>query len=216
MTDLLVLHDLGAPGGSEWAAVFSGWPGRVLAPDLPGHNGAPPPVGGHHELGDAVYVALDVLHARPPVELVVVGVGHNGAAAQILALGGRAAGLVLVDGLGGPWLEPADIEAGQREMRRRILTTPGALSTPAPGADDPRATMVVGAADRGFAVRQAEAIRVPVLVIETPSSPTPDTDDLVDHFARATLTHLAARDPGRAASAVQAWWVGLSTSSALD
>lgn len=206
MTDLLVLHDLGAPGGGEWAAAFAGWPGRILAPDLPGHNGRPPPVGGQHETGDAVYVALDLLRAETPRELVVVGVGHNGAAAQILALGGRAAGLVLVDGLGGPWLEPVEIDTRLREMRRRILTTPAAMSEPGSGAADPRATMVVGAADRGFAVRQAEAMPVPVLLIETPSSPTPDTDELVGHFTQATLAHIDARDPGRAARIVWSWW----------
>ena len=206
MTDLLVLHDLGAPGGGEWAAAFAGWPGRVLAPDLPGHNGTPPPVGGQHATGDAVYVALDLLRAGTFKEVVVVGVGHNGAAAQILALGGRAAGLVLVDGLGGPWLGPVEIDTRQREMRRRILTTPAALSEPASGASDPRATMVVSAADREFAVRQAEAMPVPVLVIETPSSPTPDADDVVGHFARATLARLDERDPLRAARTVSSWW----------
>jgi pimeloyl-ACP methyl ester carboxylesterase len=206
MTALLVLHDLGAPGGGEWAAAFADWPGRVLAPDLPGHNGTPPPVGGQYETGDAVYVALELLRAEAPHELVVVGVGHNGAAAQILALGGRAAGLALVDGLGGPWLEPVEIDTRLREMRRRILTTPAAMSEPAPGAADPRATMVVDAADRGFAVRQAVAMPVPVLLIETPSSPTPDADDLVGHFAQATLTHIDARDPGRAARSVRSWW----------
>ncbi len=109
MTDLLVLDDIGASGGGEWASAFAGWPGRVLAPDLPGHNGMPPPVGGHYEAGDAVYVALDLLRAVRPDRVVVgVGVGHSGAAAQILAVGGRANGLVLVDGLGGPWLAPAE------------------------------------------------------------------------------------------------------------
>jgi hypothetical protein len=93
-----------------------------------------------------------------------------------------------------------------REMRRRILTMPAAMSEPAPGADDPRATMVVGAADRGFAVRQAEAMPVPVLLIETPSSPTPDVDDLVGHFAQVTLMRLDARDAGRAARIVRSWW----------
>ena len=161
---------------------------------------------GNTRSGDAVYVALDLLRAEAPHELVVVGVGHNGAAAQVLALGGRAAGLVLVDGLGGPWLGPVEIDTRLREMRRRILTTPAAMSEPAPGAADPRATMVVGAVDRAFAVRQAEAMPVPVLLIETPSSPTPDTDDLVDHFAQVTLTHIDARDPGRVARIVQSWW----------
>jgi pimeloyl-ACP methyl ester carboxylesterase len=206
MTDLLVLHDLGAPGGGEWATAFAGWRGRVLAPDLPGHNGAPPPVGGQYSTGDAVYVALDLLRADAPDDLVVVGVGHNGAAAQILALGGRAAGLVLVDGLGGPWLGPVDLDARQREMRRRILTTPAAMSEPASGATDPRAAMVVGAADRGFAVRQAEAMPVPVLLIETPSSPTPDADDLAGHFTQVTLTRLDTRDPVRVAHIAQSWW----------
>lgn len=206
MTGLLVLHDVGAPGGAEWAAAFGGWPGDVLAPDLPGHNGAPPPTGGHYETGDAVYVALELLRSRTPGDLVVVGVGHNGAAAQVLALGGRAVGLVLVDGLGGPWLGPAEVDARQREHRRRILATPAALEMPAPGAPDPRATIVLGAADRDFAVRAAAALAVPVLVIETPSSPTPDTDELVEHVGDATLVRLPARDAVAVASAVESWW----------
>lgn len=206
MTDVLVLHELGASGGGEWADAFSGWPGRVLAPDLPGHNGTPPPTGGNYELGDAVYVALDLLRSEAPDELVVVGVGRNGAAARILALGGRAAGLVLVDGLGGPWLGPDEIETRAREMRRRILTTPGAMSAPEPGVTDPRAGMVVGPADRDVAVRQARAMPVPVLLIETPSSPTPDTDDLVSHYAQVILERLDARDPNRVAGVVQSWW----------
>jgi pimeloyl-ACP methyl ester carboxylesterase len=206
VTDVLVLHEPGSSGGGEWADAFSGWPGRVLAPDLPGHNGTPPPAGGNYELGDAVYVALDLLRCEAPDELVVVGVGHNGAAARILALGGRAVGLILVDGLGGPWLGPDEIETRTREMRRRILTTPGAMSEPQPGVTDPRAAMVVGPADRDVAVRQAEAMPVPVLLIETPSSPTPDTDDLVGYFARVTLERLDARDPNRVAGVVQSWW----------
>lgn len=204
--DLLVLHDIGSSGGAEWADAFADWPARVLAPDLPGHAGTPPPVGGNHETGDAVYAALDLLREDPPEALLVVGVGHNGAAAQILALGGRAVGLVLVDGIGGPWLEPDVIDHELRMMRRRILTTAGAVAAPAPGADDSRAAMVVGAADRGFAVRQAEAMPVPSLLIETPASPTPDADDLARHFDDATLSHLEDRDPTRVAAAVQSWW----------
>jgi pimeloyl-ACP methyl ester carboxylesterase len=206
VTDVLVLHELGSSGGGEWADAFSGWPGRVLAPDLPGHDGTPPPTGGNYELGDAVYVALDLVRSEAPDELVVVGVGRNGAAARILALGGRAVGLVLVDGLGGPWLGPDEIEMRAREMRRRILTSPVAMSEPEPGVTDPRAAMVVGPADRDFVVRQARAMPVPVLVIETPSSPTPDTDDLVGHFAQATVVRMDACDPRRIASVVPRWW----------
>jgi pimeloyl-ACP methyl ester carboxylesterase len=206
VTDLLVLHDLGAPGGAEWAAAFAGWPGQVLAPDLPGHHGTPPPTGGQYETGDAVYVAIEVLRRAMPEDLLVVGVGHGGAAAQILALGGRAVGLVLVDGLGGPWLDADGIDARRREMRRRILTTPVALSAPPAGADDPRATMMVRAADRGFAVRQAAAMPVATLLIETPASTTPDADELADHFDRAVLRRIDARDPARVADLVGSWW----------
>ena len=206
MTDVLVLHDLGAQGGGEWAAAFVDWPGRVLVPDLPGHNGVPPPVGGQYETGDAVFVALGALRDAPSDDLVVVGVGHSGASAQILALGGRAAGLVLVDGLGGPWLGPVEIDARARDMRRRILATPAAMSEPAHGASDPRATMVAGAADRAFAVRQAEAMPVPTLLIETPASSTPDAHDLASHFGQATLEHLDVRHADRVAGIVRSWW----------
>ncbi len=211
MTDLLVLHDLGAPGGAAWAAAFADWPGRVLAPDLPGHAGTPPPVGGHHEVGDAVYVALDVLRPDPPDELVVVGVGHGGAAARVLALGGRAAGLVLVDGLGGPWLGPDEADARVRAVRRRILDTPAALVDPPPGVDDPRATMVVGAADRDFVVRQVGALPVPVLAIETPASPTPDADRVVAHAGDGSLRRIARRDEALVAGEVRDWWHRRST-----
>lgn len=206
MTDLLVLHDVGAPGGGEWADAFADWPGRVIAPDLPGHNSTPPPVGGQYETGDAVYTALDLLRAEPSDELVVVGVGHSGAAAHVLALGGRAVGLVLVDGLGGPWLTPIELDARQRALRRTILATPAALAEPASGVDDPRATMVLGASHRDFAVRQAEATRLPVLVVETPRSATPDAEELVGHYDRSNLARLDGRDPVQVASAVRSWW----------
>ncbi len=211
MTTVLVLHDLGADGGADWADAFSGWPGPVLAPDLPGHGGAPPPLGGNHETGDAVYVALELLRADPPDGIVVVGVGHSGSAAQILALGGRATGLVLVDGLGGPWLDADELDARQRDMRRRILATPAALAVPEPGRPDPRATMVVGAHDRDFAVRQAEAMPVPVLVVETDRSSTPDAEALTAHFPRAELHRTAGREPGPIAATVRSWWSTMQT-----
>jgi hypothetical protein len=44
------------------------------------------------------------------------------------------------------------------------------------------------------------------LVIETPSSPTPDADAIVDHFTDATLGRIDARDPDRVADLVQSWW----------
>ncbi|MDQ1403301.1 MAG: hypothetical protein QOG03_1617, partial [Actinomycetota bacterium] len=45
---VLVLHDVGDErGGEPWRQALgtAGWSGPVLAPDLPGHAGAPPPIG---------------------------------------------------------------------------------------------------------------------------------------------------------------------------
>src|SRR5262245_43309748 len=42
--ELLLLHGLGATG-DVWAGMLESagqWPGRVVAPDLPGHGGSPP------------------------------------------------------------------------------------------------------------------------------------------------------------------------------
>ncbi|MEM8618087.1 MAG: alpha/beta hydrolase [Actinomycetota bacterium] len=205
-TDLLVLHDVGAPGGREWATAFIDWPGLVIAPDLPGHNGAPPPVGGNYEVGDAVYVALDLLRNATHESLVVMGIGQSGAAAQTLALGGRADGVVLVDGLGGPWLDPHEVDVRERELRRRIATTPDALAEPPIDAIDLRATMVLGAMKRDFAVRQARSMPVPTLVIETPASPTPDSDMIAGEFADAHAERVGSRDARGIAELVNRWW----------
>ena len=42
---LVLLHGLGATGdvwGGWWPLLARRWPGRWLAPDLPGHGGSPP------------------------------------------------------------------------------------------------------------------------------------------------------------------------------
>jgi hypothetical protein len=38
-------------------------------------------------------------------------------------------------------------------------------------------------------------------------SPTPDADDIVDHFIDATLSRIDERDPDRVAREVREWWV---------
>lgn len=207
MTDLLVLHDLGAEGGVPWAEAFAGWEGDVVAPDLPGHGDAPLPVGGHQELGDAVFL-LDALPRAddPPV---VVGVGRNGVAAQTLALGGRAAALVLVDGLGGPWLDVDARARALREHRRRILTTPAALAPHRAGTPDPRVGLIPPAANRDFAVRCLRELPCPVLAVETAASETPDAPALIAEAAHGTLVLLGSVDdgPGGVAAVVRDWWV---------
>lgn len=206
VTELVVIHDLGAPGGDEWAEALAPWPGTVLAPDLPGHGTAPMPAGGHYEIGDAVYPVLDLLRHRPPAARVVVGIGRNGAAARLLATGGRAAVLVLVDGLGGPWLDVAGRDRVARAARRQILETPPAVGVPPAGEPDPRALLVPGPSDRAFLVGQLDAIDLPTLVVESPASSTPDAADLVAHLADATLVRVPDPAPTTVGTTILEWW----------
>lgn len=207
MTPLLVMHDVGAEGAARWRAAFAtAWAGDVIAPDLPGHGAAPAPVGGNYELGDAVFAVADHLPGPDDRQPLVLGAGRNGHAAQVLALAGRASGLVLVDGLGGPWLDVRERNAELRAMRRALLATPAALDPHVPGTTDPRTTFVVGPRDRGHALGVLADLPVPTLVVETPSSPTPDARDLVDVIPHGELLRLPSADPSVVAGPVVDWW----------
>ena len=206
MTDLLVLHDLGSAGGAPWRDAFAAWPGSVAAPDLPGHGAAPMPTGGHHEIGDAVFAVAPLLADRDRPQPVVVGVGANGYAARLLALGGRASALVLVDGLGGPWLDVRARTAALRAVRREILATPAALEPHVGAGPDPRAALVPTSSDRDHVVRTCVAITVPTVLVETPGSPTPDADALCRSFPDATMTRVGDGMPGTVVRAVVEWW----------
>lgn len=223
MSDLLVLHPLGDPaGGAPWREAFSdaGWEGRVHAPDLPGHAGAPPPPGGAYQSADPALTGTLLLAGLPagsPAP-VVVGVGPSGWAAQLLALGGRAGALALVDGLGGPWREPSAAVAADREWLRALSSDPPALVPPPPGAPlDPRLRHgVPPQTDRTLALRSAAAMPVPVLVLTTiPVTPPPATsapalsaaevDELVAAFPRAEVAHLEGPSSALVARTIVAW-----------
>lgn len=214
MTTILVFHAPGdADGGNPWRAALtaSGWDGRVVAPDLPGHGESAPPVGGHHELAQPAFDASRILAeaglqgARP----VVVGVGPNGWPAQLMALGGRASALVLVDGLGAPWLSPQEaVEAGRARLRALADDT-AALASHSPPGLDPR--LVHGPhshGSRALAFRAAAAIGVPTLLIESPASPLPlhdRTDLLAAWAAPVDLREVAQPVPEVVAKIVAAW-----------
>lgn len=212
-TPVLVLHDVADPaGGAPWEAAFEagGWPGPVVAPDLPGHGRRPAPTGGSYELADAAFAAVRALaDAAPADPPVVVGVGLHGWAAEILALGGRAAGLVLVDGLHGPWVDPATaVEAGRRWLRS-VAADPAALAAAPAGHLDPRLEhRLVPHGDRRLAERAAAGLTVPVLVIESAASPlaAAGRDEVVGRMADATVVELIAGDPTAVAGATSAWW----------
>ncbi len=86
---LLLLHGLGATGDvwAGWEPVLARrWPGRWLAPDLPGHGGSPP-------LPEYTFDALAAA-VRPLVEPGTVVLGHSLGGVVGLALGAPAAAVI--------------------------------------------------------------------------------------------------------------------------
>lgn len=94
---LLLLHGLGATGDvwERWRPLLAGrWPGRWLAPDLPGHGGSPG-LAAYTFDGFAAAVATIV---PPEADLVVVGHSLGGVIA--LAMAGAVRPVRAVIGLG--------------------------------------------------------------------------------------------------------------------
>ena len=207
---VLVVHDAGDPGaGSGWVTALedAGWPGAVHAPDLPGHGTAAAPEGGADELVDAAFAVLALLDDLGPEPPVVVGVGANGWAAQLLALGGRASALVLVDGLGGPWLSPRAAIAAVRDRLRAVADDPAAVGPAPRGRIDPRFRHAVPRqTSLDLAHRGAAALRVPVLVVESPGSLAGShREALVSRMADATVRHVPDAGARTVAATLESW-----------
>jgi pimeloyl-ACP methyl ester carboxylesterase len=194
----LVLHEIGDPdGGAPWreALQAAGWDGPIVAPDLPGHAGTPPPPGGDYEMADAALFALPLIPDegdRP----VVVGVGASGWPATLLALGGRASALVLVDGLGGPpWLDARARIAATRDWLRAIAADPDAVAPPPPGGRlDPRLRHGMPLhGSRRLAERTAQSMPVPVLILE--STPGAGADLAPLYKSGVTVMQIPDRSP---------------------
>lgn len=200
-TTLLILHAPGDPdGGGRWREAFARTSRRayrwstVVAPDLPGHGSAPAPPGGSYENGDAILAITPWLEATRAAgeRFVVLGAGANGWAAQLIALAGRADGLVLVDGLGGPWGTPVELVHSWRDWARAIADDEAALA-PAPtrGLDPRVAHGLPRMGSERLARKAAAEMPVPVVVIESPASslPPPDRRSLCADFAAGATVH---------------------------
>ena len=171
MTPLLVLHALGeARGGASWrdALIADGWDGPWSAPDQPGHGDAPWEAdfyeGAHLVIAPFRHLVETGWRARP----IVVAVGAQAAAAELLALGGKAAAIVLVDPPRGPF--PADAAASQRAeyaWLRAVADDPDAQA-PAPyGRTDPRTRHGISPRhDARYASGQRAAVPVPMLQLD--------------------------------------------------
>ena len=96
---LVLLHGLGATGdvwGGWWPLLARRWPGRWLAPDLPGHGGSPP-------LATYTFdsLAAEVAGIIPPsAPTVVLGHSLGGVVGLALADGGSGVPVQAVIGLG--------------------------------------------------------------------------------------------------------------------
>ncbi len=96
---LLLLHGLGATSDvwGAWRPLLARrWPGRWLAPDLPGHGGSPP-LAGYTFDGLAGAIAGFV---QPGAPVVVVGHSLGGVVGLALASGGFPVAVQAVIGLG--------------------------------------------------------------------------------------------------------------------
>jgi pimeloyl-ACP methyl ester carboxylesterase len=96
---LVLLHGLGATGDvwNAWRPLLARrWPGRWLAPDLPGHGGSPPLSG--YTFGGLADAVAGLVDSGSPA--VVLGHSLGGAVGLALAGGGHAARVRAVIGLG--------------------------------------------------------------------------------------------------------------------
>jgi pimeloyl-ACP methyl ester carboxylesterase len=209
---LLFIHEVGdAAGAARWRPLADGWPGAVLTPDLPGHGSTPPDEGAYYAPGDAALYGVRALRAAAldGEAPLVAGHGWGAFAAELLAAAGRASGLVLVDGLGGPWITPAELMAVQHAWLREVVADPPALARPPVGGLDPRLRHGFPSIwERPFTEARRAAIAVPVLALESPASPTParERDERVAAFGGdARWEEIAEVSPQAVLAAMTAW-----------
>jgi pimeloyl-ACP methyl ester carboxylesterase len=96
---LVLLHGLGATGdvGARWRPLLARqWPGRWLAPDLPGHGGSPPLA--EYTFDCFAAAVADVV--QPASRVVVLGHSLGGVVGLALASGRFPAAVQAVIGLG--------------------------------------------------------------------------------------------------------------------
>jgi hypothetical protein len=164
---LLVLHRFGCEeGGAAWreALCDDAWRGDWFAPDLPGHGEAPWD-GDCYEPTDLVIAPLRHLREVGWLERpVVLAILQQSVAAELLALGGRAAGIALVEPRRGPSPSAVDNQSTEYSWLRGLADDPEAQAAAPVGRTDPRARHgCTPRFDAGHAERQRSAIPVPVL-----------------------------------------------------
>jgi pimeloyl-ACP methyl ester carboxylesterase len=204
-----LLHDLGDPdGGARWRSAA---PPDWIIPDLPGHGSTPASRTGHCDPMSAVAIARWTLaRERHDTDAsTLVGVGYNAHSALINAAGGDCDRVVIVDGLWGPWLSPAEEIDTFYAMIRAIAADPAATGPPPASGLDPRASYGYGVMSSArFAQRLWATVDHPLLAIETPRSTTP-RDERRERIAwfggETTLLQLDTANPATVVDAIRTW-----------
>jgi hypothetical protein len=117
---------------------------------------------------------------------------------------------VLVDGLNGPWADPATVIHAGRDWLRAIADDPAAVaSAPVDGLDPRLRHGVAPHRDRRLAERAGAAVGVPVLLVETAESPVAhvDRDAIAALIPAVTVRELPAPAPTAVAEHVVSWWM---------
>jgi hypothetical protein len=204
-----LLHDLGDPdGGARWRSAA---PPHWLIPDLPGHGVTPASRTGHCDPMSAVAIARWTLAHQPhdTDPSTLIGVGHNAHPALISAAGGDYERVVIIDGLWGPWLSPAEEIDAFYTMIRAIAADPAATDPPPGSGLDPRTSYGYGVMSSArFAQHFWAAVDQPLLAIETPHSMTP-RDERTQRIAwfggATTLVELDSTNPATVVDTIQTW-----------
>jgi hypothetical protein len=206
---VVLLHDLGDPdGGERWRSAA---PPEWIIPDLPGHGATPASRNGHHDPMSAVALARWTVANQGPDAggSTMIGVGRNAHAALVSAAGADCDRVVVVDGLWGTWLSPAEEVDGFYAMIRAVAADPAATGPPPATGLDPRAAYGYGLMSSArFAQRFWGTIDQPVLAIETPRSTTPPDErtERVSWFSGAsTLVELDRVEPATVVAAIREW-----------
>lgn len=213
---LLVMNEPAELDGTEpWVTALQAarWGGEVIGVEAPGTGGSSPPVGGYLDPVDPAFQAVEALGIRLHDDgFVGLGIGESGWAATVLGLARTLQALVLVDGVGAPFMDDDGWAAQRRERIRRAAES---TDTPADGVD-PRAGQSVGAHHcLDLAVRAMGAVAIPVLLIETPDSAasTAEIDQIADASRQVTVERLDGRDRAAIAAMIVDWCSGLDLDS---
>jgi hypothetical protein len=214
---IVVLHGPGdVDGGAGWRRSLRALGWAAAGPTLAGHAGEPPPVGGTHDLADPAYRAAAALtdHEASSAK-AVVGIGASGWSATVMAVAGVGAALVLVDGLGDPWIALEDRLARRRRRLRRIADVASGAApipqAPAPGLDTSVAWWPDPIGDRELVSTLVAALTVPALIVRSPASEPPDPEIVAAFGTGADVVEVTDASPATVVPVVDAWLAGRST-----